>query len=72
MENYLKKTILKLLKPCPFCGGTDIDFRLIDKKTGQCTESMDSSLEEIRCLTCGCNMQRSTGVGVCNSWNTRK
>lgn len=74
---FLTFTIEKSLKPCPFCHGTDLNFRLIHEdgkefKLSANANMSDNLFEEVRCVICGCNMRRKLGVGVVNQWNERK
>jgi hypothetical protein len=77
LTEYLFSVINKSLKPCPFCGHTDVGIRLIDDDRhlfvpDSLTDKLPDNLnEEVRCFTCGCNMSRRVGVGVVNEWNRR-
>lgn len=59
--NWFEKSLQDLLKPCPFCGSTDIAIHVPNNE----------GKEDITCLTCGCKMQKALGVGVVSSWNKR-
>ena len=58
---WYKKSLQKLIKPCPFCGGKDIGIHVPNKQ----------GMEDVKCFTCGCTMQKALGVGVVGAWNER-
>lgn len=72
---HLKKTVHELLKPCPFCGGKDIAYKIDENpETGKpkpgTRESFDRT-EYVKCLTCGATVKKALGVNAVIAWNER-
>ena len=58
---WYKDSLQKQLKPCPFCGGTDLHIHVPNK----------NNHEDVHCCTCGAHMEKAIGVGVVTAWNER-
>ena len=56
------------LKPCPFCGGKNIDVFKYTPYNGQYSPEKHRAV----CLGCGCTITRNTVEEVTEIWNTRK
>ena len=56
------------LKPCPFCGCTEINIYSYDPYDGY---QGNLSTWKIQCLRCSANMERSKKNDVIEAWNRR-
>lgn len=56
------------LKPCPFCGGSDIKCFLFDPFDGY---QGDCSSYIVECKECGAEMQKRHKAEAINAWNRR-
>lgn len=69
-----KYDTLEDLRPCPFCGSTDITYTDWDSKIA--FEGLDPQYEEVMCNNCGANTFRNKrsddAVSAKEKWNRRK
>lgn len=56
------------LKPCPFCGSTDISVFYHDPYDGY---QGDLGVYKVRCRQCGTTLQRKDMTEAEEAWNTR-
>lgn len=83
ISNYYAehKDTEKMLKPCPFCGNTEIELSLIHPQFFGKPDMDYWCYYEILCPVCGCNMQNGrldpetweeVKQDLIDNWNQRK
>lgn len=58
------------LKPCPFCGSTDIQVHYYDPSGGRHKSPLIGSYR-VRCTNCYCTIHKPTMTEAEEAWNKR-
>jgi len=62
---FMMDHVREKLKPCPLCGSDQI------KHKTRVVRADNLLNEEVKCLSCGCGIERAKGIDIRRIWNTR-